>query len=158
MNTLSEIVMIFNAESWDFVTKYVYASDSLKKLFTYCTKPLQESETKSVLLYMEDVPWTDSAVYMNDYSNLLSVLQQQSENNEEFKYMVARVDRATESSDLLGNYLDHPFFIFDWAGCEYEFSNNWFIYASDLEKSMSNPYAFMLPQNNMHRVSFVDGN
>jgi hypothetical protein len=153
MSTLSEIVMIFNNESWDFATKYVYGSDSLKKLFTYCMKPLQESDTKSVLLHMSDVPWSESMPYVTDYLNLLSALQEQSEKSDDFKYLVARTDRATEGSDLVGNYGDHPFFAFNWDGLEYEFSNNWFIYSPNMDDSLANPYASMLPQNAMHRLS-----
>jgi len=146
--------MVFNSESWDFTTKYVYGSENLKRLFSYCEKPMQESNSKSILIYISSAPWSDSQVYIEDYKNLLSSLAEQSEKNNEFKYLVSRTDTATDDCDLVGNYGDHPFFSLDWDGCQYEFSNNWFIYASDLNKHMQTPYASLLPQDKLHTVAF----
>jgi hypothetical protein len=151
MNTLSEIVMVFNADAWDFTTRYVYKTESLKKLFSYCLRPLQESEEKSVLLYMGEVPWSESSSYIDDYYKLLDVLSEQTQNNEKFKFYASRHDRSTENSELVGNYGNHPFFQLDWGGISYEHANNWFFYAPS---SNLDPYEHILDKSQLHIVSY----
>lgn len=151
MNTLSDIVMIFNNQAWDFVTKYVYQDDSLKRLFNYCTNPLQDSEEKSVFLYLNQVYWSSDRHYVKSYMDFLSVLSEESSKDNNFKYYICRTENASENCDLVGNYADHRFFKFNWDGCEYDGSNNWIIYSPfDVNKL----YHSSLDSNSSHRINF----
>ena len=102
---------------------------------------------------MGDVPWSENQMYVSDYYNLLSVLSEQSQNNEKFKFYVSRHDRSTENSELVGNYGNHPFFQLNWSGISYENANDWFFYSPS---ENLDPYEHILDRNQPHIVSYMN--